>query len=52
LLPRPPQYANEGMPVHNFPSQHGSLHVKFIVDLPASLTKEQKEALDKALNKP
>ncbi len=47
-----PQMANEGMPHHNFPSQHGALHVKFIVDLPPQLTKEQKEGLDKILSKP
>jgi len=41
--------ANEGMPVHNFPSQKGTLHVKFIVDLPKTLSGEQKAALDKIL---
>ncbi len=51
LHPRP-QMANEGMPHHNFPSQHGAMHVKFIVDLPAQLSKEQKEALDKILARP
>ena len=40
------------MPVHNFPSQRGSLHVKYIVDLPKTLTQEQKDALDKVLPKP
>jgi hypothetical protein len=40
------------MPQHNFPSQHGSLHIKFIVDLPHSISKEQREALDKVLNRP
>ena len=40
------------MPQHNFPSQHGSMHIKFIVDLPQSISKEQREALDKVLNKP
>lgn len=35
----------EGMPVHNFPSQRGSLHVKFVVDFPARLTPEQQGAL-------
>jgi len=43
------QVANEGMPVHNFPSQKGTLHVKFIVDLPKTLSGEQKAALDKIL---
>lgn len=37
----------EGMPVHNFPSSHGDLFVKYIVDLPASLTEEQKKAIEK-----
>ena len=46
------QYPNEGMPQHNFPSQHGSLHIKFIVDLPHSISKEQREALDKVLSRP
>jgi DnaJ-class molecular chaperone len=36
------------MPQHDFPSQHGNMHVKFIVDLPRSLTKEQEEAVVKA----
>jgi hypothetical protein len=40
--------ANEGMPQHDFPSQHGALHVKFIVDLPKSLTAEQADAIGKA----
>lgn len=35
----------EGMPLHNFPSQHGDLLVKYIVDLPSKLTEEQKEAV-------
>ena len=37
----------EGMPHHNFPSQHGALHVKNIVDLPATLTAEQKDMIAK-----
>jgi DnaJ-class molecular chaperone len=37
----------EGMPVHNFPSQKGVLHVKMEVDFPASLTAEQKELVGK-----
>lgn len=38
---------DEGMPVHNVPSEHGSLHVKFEVDFPTSLTSEQKELVKK-----
>jgi DnaJ-class molecular chaperone len=41
--------ANEGMPQHNFPSQHGALFVKYIVDLPAQLTAEQKKGLEAIL---
>jgi DnaJ-class molecular chaperone len=37
----------EGMPVHGFPSQRGSLFVKFIVDLPPTLSTEQKDAVGK-----
>jgi DnaJ-class molecular chaperone len=37
--------AGEGMPQHNTPSQMGVLHVKNIVDLPATLTNEQKESV-------
>lgn len=36
------------MPMHGFPSQRGALFVKFIVDLPASLNQEQKDAVAKA----
>lgn len=39
--------AGEGMPQHNTPSQHGVLHVKNIVDLPPSLSTEQREAIAK-----
>jgi hypothetical protein len=35
----------EGMPQHNFASQMGVLHVKYIVDLPAALTQEQQDAI-------
>ena len=38
---------NEGMPVHNFPSQKGVLHVKMEVDFPSSLTQEQKDLVGK-----
>jgi len=34
--------SEEGMPVHNVPSERGTLHVKFEVDFPASLTADQK----------
>lgn len=37
----------EGMPVHNFPSEFGDLHVKIYVDFPRSLTSEQAEAIDR-----
>jgi DnaJ-class molecular chaperone len=33
----------EGMPVHNFPSQSGDMHVKFFVDFPTQLSPEQVE---------
>jgi DnaJ-related protein SCJ1 len=39
----------EGMPVHNFPSDRGNLVANFIIDLPAKLTDEQKAALGKIL---
>jgi DnaJ-class molecular chaperone len=38
---------HEGMPQHNFPSQKGTLHVKYIVDLPKLLNEEQKAAIAK-----
>lgn len=37
----------EGMPVHNFPSEFGDLHVKFYVDFPRTLTDEQAAAIEK-----
>lgn len=36
----------EGMPVHNFPSDFGDLHVKFTVQMPTSLTEEQAKAIE------
>jgi len=45
----PLQVGGEGMPLHNFPSQHGDLFVKYIVDLPRVLTDDQKQALEKLL---
>jgi len=45
----PPGYVEimtgEGMPVHNFPSDKGDLHVKFIVMFPTQLSEKQKEAI-------
>jgi len=39
----------EGMPVHNFPSEKGNLYIKFSIDFPKSLTKEQEDAIRKLL---
>ncbi len=41
------QIEGEGMPFHNFPSQKGILHVKFEVDFPQSLSKAQKDLVEK-----
>ncbi len=38
-------YEGEGMPVHNFPSQFGKLHVEFVMRFPRSFTEAQKEQL-------
>ena len=43
------KYEGEGMPVHNFPSQFGDLHVEFEVRFPRSFTKEQAEELRRIL---
>lgn len=40
---------DEGMPVHNFPSQHGDLEVTLNVIFPTSLTESQKAAVRDAL---
>jgi chaperone protein DnaJ len=40
----------EGMPVHNFPSDRGQLHVKFTVMFPSKLSKEQRKAIRALLN--
>ena len=40
---------DEGMPVHNFPSQFGKLHVKFVVKFPSSFSPSQKETLKSIL---
>jgi DnaJ-class molecular chaperone len=37
----------EGMPVHGFPSQRGTLFVKYVVDLPPALSQEQKDAVSR-----
>ncbi|KAJ8599946.1 hypothetical protein CTAYLR_002820 [Chrysophaeum taylorii] len=36
----------EGMPIHNFPSEHGDLFVKFQFKMPIDLTPEQKRLVD------
>ena len=40
--------AGEGMPMHNYPSQRGELFVKYIVDLPRTLSEAQKETVTNA----
>ncbi len=35
--------AGEGMPQHNYASQHGDLVIEFVVDFPAALTEEQRD---------
>ncbi len=35
----------EGMPVHNFPSEFGDMHVTLVVELPRELTEEQKKMI-------
>jgi DnaJ-class molecular chaperone len=39
----------EGMPVHGVPSQHGDLFVKLKIQMPKTLTADQKAALEKIL---
>ncbi len=39
----------EGMPVHNFSTERGNLYVKFTVQMPARLTKEQQKGLHLSL---
>jgi DnaJ-class molecular chaperone len=39
--------AGEGMPVHNFPSQRGDLFVKYVVDLPRTLSPDQQDTVGK-----
>lgn len=40
----------EGMPMHNFPSQTGQLYVEVTVKFPASITEEQREGFIKLLH--
>ena len=35
----------EGMPVHNFPSQKGDLYITITVEMPKTITKEQRDAI-------
>lgn len=39
----------EGMPMHNYPSQTGNLHIEITVKFPISITEEQKEGFKKLL---
>lgn len=39
----------EGMPVHEYPTETGDLYVKFEIIMPKSVTEEQKEAFKKLL---
>lgn len=39
----------EGMPVHNYPSEFGDLHVKLLIQYPKSLTDEQKKKINENL---
>ena len=43
------KFPGEGMPVHNFPSQFGDLHVEFRVDFPRQLNEKQIEELQRVL---
>ena len=36
----------EGMPIHQFPSEFGDLHVKFIVEMPKQLNDAQKKFVE------
>jgi DnaJ-class molecular chaperone len=40
------KYKGEGMPVHNVPSQFGTLHVRFEINYPKTLTDAQKAAIN------
>jgi len=39
------QIKEEGMPIHNFPSTRGDLFVRFIVELPKTLSENDKKML-------
>ena len=39
--------AKEGMPLHEHPHRHGSLHVAYTVAFPRQLTQAQKDAVRK-----
>lgn len=39
--------SGEGMPIHNFPSDFGDLHVKFEIKMPAAITNDQREAIER-----
>lgn len=41
---------SEGMPVHNFPSEKGDLHVKYQVTFPQQFTAKQKETIVQLLS--
>lgn len=41
--------AGEGMPVHNFPSQKGELHVLHHIAFPATLSDAQKQLIEELL---
>lgn len=41
--------SGEGMPVHNYPSQHGDLHVHHQIAFPRSLTADQKKRVAELL---
>jgi len=40
---------NEGMPVHQVPSQRGVLEITIVVDFPVTLTQEQRDGFAKLL---
>ena len=41
---------DEGMPVHETPSQTGKLYVEFVIDFPTSLTKDQISGFESVLS--
>jgi len=45
------QVRNEGMPMHNTPSLHGTLYVEVQIRFPKDLTEDQKEGIRKILKK-